>query len=203
MGKFNRDNNRKPSSGSFSRGFDHNKSFGGNRRSGGRNSARPAMHQATCSECGQACEIPFRPSGDRPIFCSECFEKKNGGSFKSRPSNFGNDRRDRFSFEDKQMHRAVCAKCGQDCQVPFLPTAGKPVFCDNCFGKGGNNTKDSGEVRQQIKMLNTKLDQLIKILTPSVVAKKTTKLKIESKAVAKVAVKAKVKVPKKKTAKKK
>ena len=54
-------------------------------------------------------------------------------------------------------------------------------------------------------MLNTKLDQLIKILTPSVVAKKTTKLKIKSKAVAKVAVKAKVKVkvPKKKTAKKK
>jgi CxxC-x17-CxxC domain-containing protein len=193
MGNFDRDNNRRPSSGSFNRGFDRNKSFGGNRRSGGRDGARPAMHQATCSECGQACEIPFRPSGDRPIFCSKCFEKKNGGSSSSRPSNFGGDRRDRFSFEDKQMHSAVCAKCGKDCQVPFLPTAGKPIFCDNCFGKGGNNTKDSGEVMQQIKLLNTKMDQLIKMLTPNAVVEKTAKPKIGSKVIAKVVVKEKAK----------
>lgn len=28
------------------------------------------MHKAICSECGRECEVPFWPTGDRPIFCS-------------------------------------------------------------------------------------------------------------------------------------
>jgi len=44
-----------------------------------------AMHKAVCSECGQACEIPFKPSGDRPVFCSQCFaQHQNEGSGESR-----------------------------------------------------------------------------------------------------------------------
>lgn len=34
------------------------------------------MHHATCSECGQDCEVPFRPTGDRPVYCSNCFKSK-------------------------------------------------------------------------------------------------------------------------------
>lgn len=34
------------------------------------------MHKAVCSECGQECEVPFKPSGDRPVYCRECFAKK-------------------------------------------------------------------------------------------------------------------------------
>ena len=34
------------------------------------------MHKATCSECKQECEVPFKPSGDRPVFCKDCFSKK-------------------------------------------------------------------------------------------------------------------------------
>jgi CxxC-x17-CxxC domain-containing protein len=34
------------------------------------------MHQATCAECGKDCEVPFRPSGDKPVYCSNCFEGK-------------------------------------------------------------------------------------------------------------------------------
>ena len=36
------------------------------------------MFDAVCDECGKDCKVPFRPSGDKPIFCSECFEKKGG-----------------------------------------------------------------------------------------------------------------------------
>ncbi len=43
------------------------------RRGGGR-SERPTMHKAVCDECGRDCEVPFRPSGDKPIYCSKCFE---------------------------------------------------------------------------------------------------------------------------------
>jgi len=35
------------------------------------------MHKAKCSECGAECEVPFKPSGDRPVYCKECFRKKN------------------------------------------------------------------------------------------------------------------------------
>lgn len=37
------------------------------------------MHKATCADCGQTCEVPFRPTGDKPVFCSNCFGEKKGG----------------------------------------------------------------------------------------------------------------------------
>ncbi|OGJ21822.1 DNA-directed RNA polymerase [Candidatus Pacearchaeota archaeon RBG_13_36_9] len=36
------------------------------------------MHKATCSECGQECEVPFKPEEGRDVFCKECFKKKKG-----------------------------------------------------------------------------------------------------------------------------
>lgn len=33
------------------------------------------MHKAICADCGQECEVPFKPSGDRPVYCKECFPK--------------------------------------------------------------------------------------------------------------------------------
>ncbi len=34
------------------------------------------MHTATCDDCGGVAEIPFKPSGDRPVYCKECFQKR-------------------------------------------------------------------------------------------------------------------------------
>lgn len=31
------------------------------------------LHMATCAECRQVTEVPFRPRGDRPVFCSNCY----------------------------------------------------------------------------------------------------------------------------------
>ena len=31
------------------------------------------MHPATCERCNQLTEVPFRPRGERPVYCSECF----------------------------------------------------------------------------------------------------------------------------------
>ncbi len=40
-------------------------------------------------------------------------------------------------FGDRQMFDAVCAQCGNQCQVPFKPRSveegGKPVLCKDCF----------------------------------------------------------------------
>ena len=33
----------------------------------------------------------------------------------------------------RQMHPAVCAGCGVDTEVPFLPSQDRPVYCRECF----------------------------------------------------------------------
>lgn len=33
-----------------------------------------------CSDCNKECEVPFKPSGDRPVYCKECFSKRKGRS---------------------------------------------------------------------------------------------------------------------------
>jgi len=45
--------------------------------SGGFGGGRPKeMHKATCAGCKKDCEVPFKPSGDRPVYCKECFSKR-------------------------------------------------------------------------------------------------------------------------------
>ncbi|MFH1456696.1 MAG: CxxC-x17-CxxC domain-containing protein [Patescibacteria group bacterium] len=139
------------------------------RRSGN----KPFMHKVVCSKCGVNCEVPFKPTGVRPVFCSKCFGKQDSGA--RRP--------DRSNFRDRQqMHDAVCDKCGKNCQVPFKPTNDKPIFCDDCFrfkkdgNRGGRDSvrdsgRNSGEVMEQISLLNSKIDKLINMLTPKAVEK--------------------------------
>ncbi|MFH0731715.1 MAG: CxxC-x17-CxxC domain-containing protein [Candidatus Omnitrophota bacterium] len=33
-----------------------------------------------CSDCNKECEVPFKPSGDRPVYCKECFSKRKGAN---------------------------------------------------------------------------------------------------------------------------
>lgn len=75
--------------------------FGGGSSGGrdgfGRNSRRferkpLEMHDATCDKCGKECQVPFRPSGDKPVLCSDCFRKSEGSS-----RSFGPRSRDRSS----------------------------------------------------------------------------------------------------------
>ncbi|MBI3027322.1 hypothetical protein HYY70_04350 [Candidatus Woesearchaeota archaeon] len=40
------------------------------------------MHSATCDKCGARCEVPFKPSGSKPVYCSDCFRK--GENFESK-----------------------------------------------------------------------------------------------------------------------
>jgi len=33
------------------------------------------MFPATCADCGKSTEVPFQPSQDRPVYCSDCYRK--------------------------------------------------------------------------------------------------------------------------------
>jgi CxxC-x17-CxxC domain-containing protein len=46
------------------------------------------LHKAICADCKKACEVPFKPSGERPVYCKECFSKRKArGPFGTRPDN--------------------------------------------------------------------------------------------------------------------
>ena len=77
--------------------FGGGKKFGGGgdrggKRSfgGGRDRGRAEMHKAVCSDCKNECEVPFRPTGDKPVFCSNCF--KNDEKNKKVNSRFNSKR---------------------------------------------------------------------------------------------------------------
>jgi CxxC-x17-CxxC domain-containing protein len=84
MGNFNGDSRNRRGG----RDFGRRDSFGG----GGRGGEKPGMHDAICSDCGKSCKVPFKPTGEKPIYCSECFENHGGSSRSSERPNRGENR---------------------------------------------------------------------------------------------------------------
>ena len=81
------------------------------------------------------------------------------------------------------MHQATCSNCGKDCEVPFRPTSGKPVYCSDCFEKMGDRRPDrsngqdrssfnpvprSDQNKEQFEAINAKLDKLLRLIEPKV-----------------------------------
>ncbi len=137
MGDFKQDG-RKRSGGGHGGGFGRRdggrpnfprKSWGG---SGGRDRGSVTMHQAVCDQCGETCEVPFRPTEGKPVYCNACF----GGKKET-----GNNRgRDRFPQKNFNSYK----------------TPAKTDIGGN-ISKGNNN-----ELKKQLEILNVKMDQLIK-----------------------------------------
>lgn len=88
------------------------------------------MYDATCSKCGQPTQVPFQPTGDRPVYCSNCFKEVRGERGEQRGGRGGG-----FGGGTRQMFDVTCSSCGQPTQVPFQPTEGRPVYCRDCFHK--------------------------------------------------------------------
>lgn len=128
------------------------------------------MFKATCADCGKSCEIPFRPSNGRPVYCRDCFKKnspqdsRDGGR-----SNFSRDRGDRGrSSQDRPMFDATCDNCGNKCRVPFAPREGKETLCSNCFeAKGGDPRSTTNQSSQALNDINAKLDKILELLAPT------------------------------------
>ncbi len=64
----------------YGRGRDGGRGAGGygrNSRGGGRfGRDRPPreMHKTECADCGNECEVPFKPNGEKPVYCNDCFQ---------------------------------------------------------------------------------------------------------------------------------
>ena len=54
--------------------------YGGGGGGGFRSSGPRQMFEVPCANCGQTAKVPFQPRGDKPVYCSDCFEVQRGAS---------------------------------------------------------------------------------------------------------------------------
>lgn len=114
---------------------------------------------------------------------------RSQGSFQRRDFGRNNDR-DR---SERQMHQAVCSNCGKNCQVPFMPTGSRPVYCSDCFetNNGGSSRFEAPRDRvapqpqntRQLDLINEKLDKILTLLSVAPVKSSQKKAKIAKKKV--------------------
>jgi CxxC-x17-CxxC domain-containing protein len=60
--------------------------------SGGGYGGQREMFEATCSSCGGVARVPFQPSGEKPVYCSNCFQSQRssgGGSYGGGGNSYG------------------------------------------------------------------------------------------------------------------
>ncbi len=46
-------------------------------RNGGFNRSERQMYPAVCASCGVETQVPFQPSGERPVYCRDCYQPKS------------------------------------------------------------------------------------------------------------------------------
>ena len=162
-------------------GFNRNKgkgSFGGGRPSasngrgdrsgrggGGRpdrsgHTERPSdKFSATCNACNKACEVPFKPTPGKPVYCSDCFTQKNEG----RDSDNRTDRTDRNA-------RPSYDKGSQGRDKDKRSFAGNSsVRAEHPNDRRQTNT--SG-IETQLRTIEEKLNRILDLINPPVPAVK-------------------------------
>ncbi len=79
----------------------------GEGRFGGRSEGRPRrddsrppleMHEVICAKCGKKTEVPFKPTSSKPVYCRDCFTKKEDSY--SRP-----ERRERPTYSESDLEK--------------------------------------------------------------------------------------------------
>jgi CxxC-x17-CxxC domain-containing protein len=100
----------------------------------------------TCQDCGidfvfTAGEQEFyaqKGFTNQPTRCPSCRQARKAsgggrsrGGYGERDSYGGGGRG--YSSGPREMHTAICASCGKEAQVPFVPRGDKPVYCSDCF----------------------------------------------------------------------
>lgn len=81
-----------------------------------------------CKDCGQ--QFTFTAS-EQEFFAEKGFTNEPQRCKSCRDARKGNN--SRGNGNTRQMHTAVCAECGNTCQIPFEPRNDRPVYCSDCF----------------------------------------------------------------------
>lgn len=150
------------------------KSWGGDR------DREVTMHKATCGECGKTCEVPFRPTGEKPVYCNDCFSSMRGSEERAPRRDF-DARAPRKEWNDRPAPRADFARpapAGEDMKKQFVEINAKLDRLINTLERTMNKKEDQ-------------LSSFVKVvpMTPVKAAPAAEVKKAPAKTVAKVEVK--------------
>ncbi len=134
MGFFKKDKPGGKFKGSGSKPF---KRHGGGGSFGGSRDAGKQMYKTVCGDCGKTAEVPFKPSGTKPVLCRSCFEPEERSSY-------GDSKRGGGSFSKSKF-------------------ASKRPF--ERGGKGGSRSHGSDSVERSLREISTKLDRVLEELS--------------------------------------
>lgn len=169
MGNFDRDNRRERGNGGGWKPDFKKKSFGNSRVGDGQ------MFKATCNECKKSCEVPFRPSNGKPVFCNECFSSRKEMEARGGRNDFA-DRGGRKDFNDSF----------------------KPASTFKLAGSNDDTKKQLTEMGYKIDKLMASIDRLVDIVKKEVSTPKAAPVIASAKPVkAEVTKEEVVKAPKK------
>ena len=77
-----------------------------------------------CKDCGK--EFIFT-AGEQEFYAEKGFQNEPQRCKECRTAKKAAMR------ESREMYTAVCASCGKEAKVPFVPKNDKPVYCSECF----------------------------------------------------------------------
>ena len=96
------------------------------------------MHDAVCSECKNACQVPFKPTEGKPIYCRDCYAKKKPTRFQKLDSG-GLNSLGYFLFFADLVHRKISqfeseSRRMKQPQCPHKPEElkGQPIGMYHC-----------------------------------------------------------------------
>lgn len=130
--------------------------FGGNDRGGdrggrddrgSRSGGSPELFSAVCTACKKQCEVPFRPSADKPVYCRDCFMNHDKG----------------FVQDTRSDNR----RGGDDSR-----RESRPPQRDSQYSRpeinAGQKSAGNDELKKQIAILESKVNRIIELLTVEV-----------------------------------
>jgi CxxC-x17-CxxC domain-containing protein len=114
----------------------------------------------TCRDCGATFtftegeqEFYAQKGFSEPTRCPDCRAAKkaarnsgggygdsygNGGGYGSYGGGGG------YSRPERTMTQVICANCGKETEVPFVPRGDKPVYCSDCYNTIGAGNRGGG-----------------------------------------------------------
>src|SRR3990172_5586361 len=107
-----------------------------------------------CRDCGTLFAFTeseqnfFAQTGctNAPSRCSSCREARKGERGDSSSSGRGSYQS--YGTREREMHPAVCAQCGKETTVPFVPREDRPVYCSDCYSKQRSYTSSGSGGRR-------------------------------------------------------
>ncbi len=133
------------------------------------------MHSAVCGECGNTCQVPFKPNSDKPVFCNDCFAVKRGArDDRGERSERGGERREERGTKERYI------------STPRISNQTETKSFDN-----SGNERAIGELKNQVSEMNKKIENLISLMDVNSTKKevKAVPKKAAAKTVKKVATK--------------